>query len=195
MPPRCFIALTLPDALLGTLGSAREAFIANAPGWAGEKWVATGNLHVTVAFLGALDDGQLESRVACMRDATACVPAFEMRPTGVAAVPSRRRATMLWATLLDPTGSLTVLLDALLTAFPAQDSDQGKQLRPHVTLARARSPRRAGREALAAASSVLAAAGKEPEGIVSVSSATLFSSTLLPEGPQYREIAVARLAL
>jgi 2'-5' RNA ligase len=100
---------------------------------------------------------------------------------------------MLWATLDDATGSLAVLADAIRTAFPEAGSDPGKLLRPHVTLARARSHRGIHRDVLASASSIVSAAGKELEGIVSVASATLFSSTLQPGAPKYREIAVASL--
>ena len=194
MPPRCFLALTLPGGVVRTLASAREAFVARAPEWAGEKWVAAGNLHLTVAFLGALDDLTLEAHVSLMQEAAASIPAFGLRLAKVAAVPSSRHAKMLWATLLDPSGSLTDLRDGLLPAFAAAPVGVDMPLLPHVTLARARSARRARPEALAVASAVVTAAGKDSEGIVSVDSATLFSSTLRPEGPEYREIAVARLA-
>jgi len=63
-----------------------------------------------------------------------------------------------------------------------------------VTLVRARSPRRVDPDALAEAAALARAAGKEPDGVVSVRSVTLFSSTLRPTGPEYREIAVAELA-
>ena len=195
MPPRCFLALTLPGPVLATLGSARETLLAGAPAWAGEKWVAAPLLHVTLAFLGARDDDAVEAGVPRMLKAAALLPAFELRLEGVAAVPSRRRATMLWATLSDPDGALTGLRDELLAAFPAAGSaPDSRPLRPHVTLVRARSPRRVHPDALAKAAALVQAAGKEPDGVVSVHSVTLFSSTLRPAGPEYREIAVAKLA-
>jgi 2'-5' RNA ligase len=185
----------LPDPVLVTLGSVRETFLAGAPAWAGEKWVARPLLHVTLAFLGALDDSALEADVPRLRKAMARLPAFELRLAGVAAVPSPRRATMLWATLSDPGEALTDLRDELLAAFPSAGAvpDAGP-LRPHVTLVRARSPRRVDLDALAEAAALAQAAGKEPDGVVSVRSVTLFSSTLRPAGPEYREIAVAELA-
>ena len=194
MPPRCFVALALPDGVVGILDAARRAVTEGAPAWSGEKWVPPGNLHVTVSFLGAVNDRELDARVAAMQAAVASVPSFELSLAGVAAVPSPRRAAMLWATLEDDAGSMAVLAEAIRTAFPEAGADPGKPLRPHVTLARARSHRRIGRDVLASASSVVSSAGKEPEGIVSVRSATLFSSTLRPGAPEYREIAVAPLS-
>jgi 2'-5' RNA ligase len=194
MPPRCFVALALPDSVVGILESARRAVTEGAPAWAGEKWVPPCNLHVTVSFLGAVDDRELDARVAAMRAAAASVPSFDLPLAGVVAVPSPRRATMLWATLEDDAGSLAILAEAIRAAFPETGADPGRPLRPHVTMARARSHRRIGRDVLASASSIVFSAGKEPEGIVSVRSARLFSSTLRPGAPSYREIADAPLS-
>jgi len=191
--PRCFLALTLPESVVRTLVSARERFLIEAPGWAGEKWVATPNLHVTVAFLGDLDDSAVRAAGRRLTEAASGVRAFDLLLGGVAAVPSPRAATMLWATLDDAEGRLVPLRDVLMTAFPRVAVDPRKPLRPHITLVRARSERRAEAGALAAASALLEALGKEPEGVVSVRSATLFSSTLRPAGPEYREIVVAHL--
>jgi len=194
MPPRCFLALTLPGSVIEALVSSRETFLAGAPAWAGEKWVATPALHMTIAFLGAVDDEALQAAVPRLGAAVASVGAFDLRLSRIVAVPSPRKATMLWATLGDPDGRLAALRDALMTAFPDVAVESGRPLRPHVTLVRTRSPRRAEAAALAAASALVEAMGKEPDGVVSVHSATLFSSTLRPTGPEYRAITVAHLA-
>ncbi len=194
MPPRCFLALTLPAAGTRALVSARETFVTRDPAWSGEKWVAPGNLHVTVAFLGALDDDRLGDGVARLLAAAAAQPAFEAFLVGVVAVPSLRQATMLWATLGGAADRLEALRESACVAFPEAGCDLDRPLRPHVTLVRARDRRPVDAGAVAAASDLVAAAGKRPEGIVSVRFATLFSSTLTPLGPMYREIAVAHLA-
>ena len=194
MPPRCFLALTLPGGVVRTLLSARERFLADAPAWAGEKWVAATALHITVTFLGDLDDDPIATARRRLLEAASAVPAFDLSLTGVVAVPSPLAATMLWATLDDPGGRLLALRDALMTAFPQVAIDSRRPLRPHVTLARTRSRRRADAEPIATTSALIEAAGKGPDGVVSVRSATLFSSTVRPAGPEYREIAVVRLA-
>jgi 2'-5' RNA ligase len=194
MPPRCFLALTVPDRVVHTLSAARDTFLAGAPDWAGEKWAASRLLHVTLAFLGPLDGDQADADIRRMRETAALVPAFELRLGTVVAVPSSRRATMLWATLDDPDGAFERLRDVLLPAFRAPRAELHRPLRPHVTLVRARKPRSVDRDALAGASARVGSGGKGPDGIVSVHSVTLFSSTLRAEGPQYRELSVAELA-
>lgn len=186
MPPRCFLAVPLPPQARGLLARVRADFVAAAPQWAGEKWVPAANLHVTIAFLGALDDLALPAYVSEMRERAALRPAFTMRLAGVEPVPSLARATMLWVTLDDPESGFPALRLAL-----AGDADT-RTLRPHITLARARAPKAVDAAALGSAASTVAGAGKEPDGIVSVTSVTLFSSTLRASGPEYREIAVAR---
>ncbi len=151
MPPRCFLALTLPEAVVSTLCEARGTFLAREPEWAREKWVAAPLLHVTLAFLGPLDD-DLEAGVRRMRTAAALVPRFDLRLPGVTAVPSPRRAAMLWAILDDPDGRLSGLRDDLVPAFPSPAVGPERPLRPHVTLVRARRPRHVEAGALAEAS-------------------------------------------
>ena len=194
MPSRCFLALTLPDRVVRTLGAARDTFLASAPDWAGEKWVTSTLLHVTLAFLGPLDEDDLDAGVLHMRGAAALVPAFDLRLDKVIALPSLGRATMLWATLQDPAGALNGLRDDLLAAFPSAERGSDRPLRPHVTLVRSRTPRHVDGGTLAATSLLVSPSGKGPDGIVSVRSVTLFSSTLRPAGPEYREMAVAELA-
>jgi 2'-5' RNA ligase len=194
MPPRCFLALTLPNGLRHALTSVRATLTAVDPGWAGEKWVAAEQLHVTVAFLGDLDDDTLLAALPALKGAAASVPAFELFPERVIPVPSAGRATMLWATLADPRERTAGLRGELAATLPRVLPAGGKPFRPHITLVRARTPRRIRQEALDAASAIVEAAGKVTDGVVSVRSATLFSSTLRASGPEYREIAVLELS-
>jgi len=192
MAGRFFLALTLPRPAVAALERADTAFLASAPTWAGEKWVRADLLHVTLEFLGPVDESEVEDLVARLRGAATGLGAFDVALDDVVAVPSRRHATMLWATVLDVEGAISGLRDRLLNAIPAPECPQ-RPYRPHVTLVRARRPRPAPPIALEAAARSMADVGKKADGIVSVHSVTLFSSTLTASGPEYREIAVIAL--
>lgn len=193
MPGRCFLALTLPRTTTESLERAGAAFLERAPEWAGEKWVAPELLHVTLEFLGSLPDDDVDMLVNRMGRALSGVPAFEFTLGPLEAVPSRRRATMLWTPVCDPSSQAASLRATLLEAIERTDPSP-RPYRPHITLVRARRPRIAPPDALAAASHAMTAEGKEADRAVSVATVTLFSSTLSSAGPRYREMARIPLA-
>lgn len=188
MPPRCFLALDLPHPVVASLERARDVFLDRAPAWSGEKWVGPGLLHVTLEFLGPVANAAVDAMLARMGEATSDLAAFEVRLRSVEAAPSQRHATMLWATLDDPAGAIPLLRERLLDALP-DPGPSTRPFRPHVTLVRARRPRPVPDGALEAATRMVAESGKEPDGIMSVRSATLYSSTLTRTGPEYRKVA------
>lgn len=187
MPDRCFVALELPERALPVLGRARTLISEAAPSWRDEKWVAPELLHVTVAFIGAVSDPAWDGVLAALTSA-----AGEHRPVtlvfdGARAVPDRRHAQMMWATLHSDPSDLGPLRDALLRAC-AVAPDQ-RPFRPHVTLVRARRPRAMPASATALAARWLSDAGKAVDGAMSVPSLTVYSSTLGACGPTYRSLA------
>lgn len=190
MPSRVFVAIELPQPVRESLGAAVDALMHADPAWTGEKRVACGLLHVTLAFVGAVADPAMPDLLAAVTAAAGRARPFELRACDVRAVPSPRRAAMVWATLAGDTGAACDLAaDVAKAAGLACD----RPLRPHVTLVRARRPRLVNAEAIEAASALLSGPGKELDGIVSVRSVTVFSSTLGPAGPSYE--ALARVAL
>lgn len=190
MPARCFIAVDLPGRARAALSAARGALLDVDPRWAEQKWVDPALLHVTVAFLGAVPDPQLESTVGDLAAVAARFPAFELRLSGARAVPGTRRASMVWAET-ETDAELGPLRDELLCAAGCEPDPRA--FRPHITLVRARRPHRIDGSAVAAAGSIVSAAGKGPDGWMSVPSLTLYASTLGPGGPSYERIADLRL--
>jgi 2'-5' RNA ligase len=192
VPERCFIAIELPAEVVDALVSAGRELRALAPRWADEKWVADGLLHITVAFAGAVPDAALDDWIARLQRVGKRHTSFSMRLSGAAAVPDLRRAQMVWAVLgrgAGPASDLSKDVRRILDSTP-----QPGPYRPHVTLVRARRPRAIPPGALALISRDLEAVGKTAVGSVSVRSLTLFSSTLGPGGPNYRQLAVVPLA-
>lgn len=192
--PRAFLALTLSSICRETLLGCRDAFVAADPAWAHEKWVRTENLHVTIRFLGTLPDVRTASLAAAVGGGIAGLPAFRLRLDRLRAVPASRSASLIWVVPSTGDGEATALAAAIAEALaPFDVAAEGRRFHPHVTLCRARRPRRVAAHALEEAEHVLALAGEDTTS-VSVHSVTLFSSTLTPRGPVYEELAVMPLA-
>lgn len=205
MPGRVFAAIDLHPGAVRLIGEASRRFTALAPAWSQEKWVAPRLLHVTLGFFGTVPDQAVEPLLEALSAAAGRVAPFDLALERLRAVPSRGRATMLWATLDDSSGECDALsrtvdeaAEATLRGASQETSDRPapredaesaseptRRFRPHVTVCRARRARRAPQEAVEAASAVLMHPGKAADRCVSVRSATLYASTLGPGGPTY----------
>jgi 2'-5' RNA ligase len=149
--------------------------------------VAEANLHVTLKFLGQIE----EARVAPIAEAIGAVAtrttAFELGVRGLGAFPTPARPRIVWIGL-EPAAPLAALagdLDAALgTLGIARES---RPFAAHVTLGRVRETRR--NPALAAALARPAECGRLP-----VARVLLMRSELHPRGARYTELTSVVLA-
>jgi len=184
---RCFLAIELPEATVDVLLRMGESIRRNDPAWTGEKWVAPEVMHITVRFFGELDASSIDRVVSTFTAVASSHPPFPLGPATVRAIPKPGRASMLWAVLADPTrrcGELAESADHV--AVEAGLEADARPFVPHVTLVRARRPRPVSTGALPAAEEQLRLAGPQ---LMSVSSVTLFSSKLTPQGPIHERLA------
>jgi len=198
MTVRAFVGVPLPHAAREWAVRCQDAFVHADGAWRPEKWVTPENLHVTLRFLGEVSDG----RVAMLRDpllsAAATVEPFRARIEGIHAIPQQRGATLLWLGIGEGAEGFarlaTLCTDIAEAADPAPVVSAGPRHRytPHITLCRARSPRRVTAGSIDAAERVLHRADDRAL-TMSVRSFTLYQSTLTPRGPRYDALATIPL--
>jgi len=189
---RAFVGIPLDERWRAALAAACEHVRESDPEWQAASWVAPHNMHITLKFLGDITDSTAQGLAEDL-DSLAEMECFEL-PLGraVYAVPSLARAKMLWATLQDPesrAADLALSVDDIAAAYgiPREQRD----FRPHVTLARAKRPRRIA-DPLAAEEVARAILGREDA--MSVVNAKLYRSNLTPRGPIYEELACVQFA-
>jgi 2'-5' RNA ligase len=137
-PVRSFVAVPLPAAVRGAvLGVAAEL----AGALPGVRWSRkVENLHVTVKFLGGVDEDRLAAFGAALEAAVAQVPAFPIAVRGVGAFPSARRANVIWAGIDDLGGGLqraAAVVEAVVARRGLGDREP-RPFRAHVTVGRAK---------------------------------------------------------
>ena len=191
---RAFVAIPLSEDVASLLVAIRESIVGADPTWRGEKWVRAENLHLTLRFLGTLPEVEVPAVSEALALAVRGIPPFELSVTGVRAVPSAARATMIWATFADPSGGASKLATAVSRAMEpwAQKAD-GRPFRAHGTLVRARARRRVSADALSAADTEIACAARSGKTAMSVPRVMLLASTLTARGPVYEEVSSALL--
>ena len=152
-------------------------------------WVAPANLHVTLKFLGQVDEARVPALADALRARVAGHRVFDAAVRGLGAFPSPTRPRVLWAGLEDDAGALAALaetIDACCAGlgFPRET----RAFAAHVTLGRVREPRR--QPALAEALALPADFGR-----LRVEQVSLMRSQLSPRGARYSELAGAPLAV
>ena len=104
---------------------------------AGVKWADPDGMHVTLAFLGEVDDRELFGVCRAVAKVAAGEPAFELRVGGVGAFPNLRRPKVLWAGLVGGADELVRLHDALEPLLePLGYRREERAYTPHLTLGR-----------------------------------------------------------
>jgi RNA 2',3'-cyclic 3'-phosphodiesterase len=138
---RLFVALEPPLAARAELDAALAP---HRPDWPELRWAASDRWHVTLAFLGEVDDAVGDRLPARLERAAARHPRLTLSFGAAGAFPSPRRARVLCAHV---SGERQALAD--LTALAASVAagarragapppDEGRRFRPHVTVARSR---------------------------------------------------------
>jgi 2'-5' RNA ligase len=186
---RTFIAIDPGDAI-------RNALIAVQHNLAREttdvKWVEEDNLHLTLLFLGEVDDRDLLGICRAVQGAAGMQSPFTMQITGIGCFPNPRRPRIVWAGVAAGSSELVTLHDALepplleLGCYRRED----RPYSPHLTLGRTRSDKPG--EQLAQA---LPKFQKWRGGETMVREVHVMSSELTPKGPLYTVLSRAKVGV
>lgn len=96
--------------------------------------------HITLRFLGRVEDSTLESFVHGL-SAVSQVPQFRIGLGGAGAFPNPRKATVFWLGITDGLDDLATLNEIAEDAAEAAGlSAEDRPFRPHLTLSRIRPP-------------------------------------------------------
>jgi 2'-5' RNA ligase len=149
--------------------------------------VAETNLHVTLKFLGQIDEVRVDPIAQALAGVAARTAAFEIAVRGLGAFPTSARPRIVWVGL-EPAAPLAALAGEVDTALATLGS--ARESRPfaaHVTLGRVRESRR---------NALLAAALARPAecGRLTVARVSLMRSELHPRGARYTELTSVVLA-
>lgn len=184
---RLFVAVS-PDERARAAAAAAEEEIRSRT-TLGARWVAPESLHVTLAFLGAVEPGLVPDLRDALAAAVGRVAPFPVALGPPGAFPTPRRPRVLWIGVGEGAERLATLAAVVRTALePFPVARDEKPFRPHVTIARVRAARLD--QALA---EHLAKPSPPPGPVWEVRSVTLFESVLGPGGARHRPVAVLPL--
>jgi len=181
---RAFIGIEATDEVRAALARAQQKLAACG---AKVKWVPPENVHLTLKFLGDIDEEMVEKVKAAMAEAAGDGP-ITLEVCGLGCFPPRGKPRTLWAGVSEGAEPVAKLFKRLDRALRPLRFKKESRFVAHLTIGRVKSP--VGAENLAP---VMEQHAATPFGTVDAAEMVLFRSTLTPSGAIYD--VVARQAL
>lgn len=178
---RTFIAITLPLKIRDYLAQIQEQFKKTQ---ADVKWVQPQNIHLTLKFLGEIDEKKAEKISQILQEVAKNNPVYSIRLTTLGAFPKMKSPRVIWAGM-DKGEAETQKIAALLEEKIAKVGipKEGRAFSCHITLGRTRSNLNLDKLVSELENWAGKNTGQSQE--FPVEKLTLFKSTLTPQGPIY----------
>lgn len=176
---RLFLALPLPATAQAELRSLMHALKREA---SEVRWVRPEQLHITLRFLGDVEEAQCDPLINAMTQITEAAP-FSFNLAGLGAFPHRKQPRVIWTGVTqghNEVVSLAARVENLVTSCGLPKED--RPFAAHLTLGRVREP--GDFAAFWQAADRMNFVGQP----AAASDVRLIWSTLTPTGPVYREL-------
>ncbi len=125
--PRLFVALAVPEPARNSLSTIQG-------GIEGARWVAPDNFHVTLRFIGEINNPQTDDVIDSLAGVRA--RSFELELAGVGCFQSRGRVRSVWAGITLNDGLLALQRKVSRAVADSGFPTRERNFHPHVTLAR-----------------------------------------------------------
>jgi 2'-5' RNA ligase len=184
---RVFIAVDIGESVRKKAAAMQERL---SPSGGGVKWVDPASMHLTLLFLGEVEELEVVSICRIVKQQAGKLPPFTLELGGLGAFPTPRRPKILWIGVTQGAEELTRLHDALeeplleLGCYRRED----RAYSPHLTLGRLTQEDRGN-----AWSSILAKYAEWEGGSTEITEVLVMRSELNRDGPVYSVMGRAPL--
>ncbi|MBW7956748.1 MAG: RNA 2',3'-cyclic phosphodiesterase [Deltaproteobacteria bacterium] len=152
------------------------------------NWVRPEAMHLTLKFLGEVDERLIDALGNGLENAASGTGPFNLTVEGVGAFPNQRRPRVIWAGI-GASAELTELKERIEQSINALGFEpEEREFSPHLTLCRIKTP-----EDSMLMGSVLSEENPPLKTEFTVSSVVLFKSVLRPKGAEYTAMREAFL--
>lgn len=144
------------------------------------KWAPLQNLHLTLKFLGEIDNDQLDRATAALREISGALEPFHLELYGLGGFPEEKQARTLWMGVRNKRNlrELHQKVDEALQS--AGFSPDHHEFRPHITLGRIRNKKNI--------EDLISPFVRKDFGKIPVQKITLFESFLQGHFPIYKAL-------
>jgi 2'-5' RNA ligase len=185
-PIRAFIAIELPSQIKASLSQLQDTLRKSRS--ASVKWVDTEGIHLTLKFLGNVDEGEIPALKEALSEAVEGIVPFNLALGNPGAFPNIQAPRVVWVGVVGELEWLNTLHNNVeRVLIPLGFSAEQRAFSPHLTLGRVRDDASSDeRRRLGEKVSLLKAEG---ECSFKVDSLSLMRSTLTRGGAIYSRLA------
>lgn len=179
---RTFIAVDLPANMLVRIEEITSFFKQKTPPKA-LKWVETENLHLTIKFIGEINENKVEPVKQILCDALQDQKTFDIEISGLGMYPNINNPRVIWLGITGgkPLVQIFRKLDLALTGLDIPT--EGRSYTPHLTIARVR--RNTDKTTETLIGKTLSQFKVDSLGTITIDQVHLYRSVLTPSGPTY----------
>jgi 2'-5' RNA ligase len=181
---RAFIAIEIPEEIREAVEAA-QARLKRAKLGVKVSWTKVENVHLTLQFLGYVEEGIVPKISASLDTIAQSRAAFDLNISSVGAFPSLTRPRVLWVGCDDTRAELQATAVAVHEAMKTLGFEpEQREFSAHLTLGRVRQPRPD-----AALTRALDSIKEKSFGLMRVQMVHLFQSQLHPQGSIYTKLS------
>lgn len=185
---RAFIAINITQEIENTIGTIQEKLNASH---ADVKWVETNNIHITLKFLGEIDDAQCNKLKQLLSVIANQYKPFKIEISGIDSFPERGNPRVIWA---DCKGEINIL-KALANSISKCAEEVGvpketREFLAHLTIGRVKSNKN-----IPALRKVMEEVNNKLIGAQLIKDFILYKSELRSSGPIYTALEKFQLVI
>lgn len=178
---RCFISIAIPEDIKKGMSAIQDRLKKTG---ADVSWTKPDGMHLTLQFLGEIEEKRITKIETAMNIACAGINPFSLDVSGIGVFPDIRRPRVVWIGLNENGNNLTKMQRGIENqlaeiGFPAEK----RRFTPHITLGRVKS-----NSNLSQLLKIIDEEKNAEIGSFSVSGVHLMKSDLRPEGAVYTEL-------
>lgn len=152
------------------------------------KWVKPENIHITLKFLGEVEEERVEKIKEKLDSLSKWHTTFELKAVGTGVFPDFSRPRVLWIGIKSDERLQSLYQDVNSELETLGFERENRSFKPHLTIGRVRS-----RSDIKETLKILRGFSSRDFGKISVKEILLMKSTLKPTGAEYEKIFVTAL--
>lgn len=178
---RLFVAVEISEEIRKKLAEFQEGLKKVD---ADVSWVTPENLHITVKFIGSLDEEKKEAVATIIKDAVTHIKPFNLDYRGVGVLPAEKSPRVIFADVIDTSRVLEKIHESLDKQFMTLGVEhEERKFTAHLTVGRIKTRRNVKRLI-----EKLNSYHGFDFGSDHVAQVVLMKSDLLPKGPRYTKL-------
>jgi 2'-5' RNA ligase len=172
---RTFLAIEVPEKIRKKIDDViRDEKKRDLP----IKWVKCENLHITLQFLGEIDENKKKEITPVLQEVVNKVTPFHISLEGIGCFPTPKKPRVVWVGVIQGKENLCSIAQKVETALAGYGFREEKRFHPHLTIGRIKK--------FCTVDEILKRQITSDPFVVD--SIVLFQSTLKPEGPIYEAL-------